>query len=256
MPWSSPHSGWRSRATPYPGPTPDLAAAELKFAVKVSAPAGEYPLLAVFAGPSSPSTTTSPSLSSPETDSSFAIDAKGHVLLLAPEDFTALTALARGVDAMHDAGVYDAERRGSWRVKSPITCRPFHVLLVPQPRESAAVAVAAAQELGKDPVKGLGDPARMSGEPADARAEAIAEGELNAVEGTPTPVEDAKPTLRTTSVYAFKKENTELSTPVGELTQLPDALVEFFGLAEEARGEGEENNEVVDRVKALLRGEM
>ena len=68
--------------------------------------------------------------------------------------------------------------------------------------------------------------------------------------------EDAKPALRATSVYAFKKENTELSTPVGELTQLPDALVEFFGLAEEARGEGEENKEVVDRVKALLRGEM
>ncbi|KAL1712992.1 hypothetical protein EV715DRAFT_296524 [Schizophyllum commune] len=250
MPWSSPHSGWRSRATRYPGPNPDLAAAELKFAVKVSAPAGEYPLLAVFAGPSS-SSTTSPLPSSPETATNFAIDAKGHVLRLAPEDFTALTALARGVDAMHDAGVYDAERRGSWRVKSPITCRPFHVLLVPQPRESAAVAVAAAQELEKDPVKGPGDPARTS-----ARAEAIADGELNAVEGTPTPVEDAKPALRTTSVYAFKKENTELSTPVGGLTQLPDALVEFFGLAEEARGEGEENKEVVDRVKALLRGEM
>ena len=182
MPWSSPHSGWRSRATRYPGPTPDLAAAELKFAVKVSAPAGEYPLLAVFAAPSSP-TTTSTSPSSPETEPNFAIDAKGHVLRLAPEDFTALTALARGVDAMHDAGVYDAERRGSWRVKSPITCRPFHVLLVPQPRESAAVAVAAAQELGKDPVKGPGDPARTS-----AEAEAIADGELNAVEGTPTPV--------------------------------------------------------------------
>ncbi|KAL1672123.1 hypothetical protein EV122DRAFT_284277 [Schizophyllum commune] len=252
MPWSSPHSGWRSRATPYPGPTPDPAAAELKFAVKVSAPAGEYPLLAVFAGPSS-STTTSPSPSSPETDTNFAINAKGHVLRLAPEDFTALTALARGVDAMHDAGVYDAERRGSWRVKSPITCRPFHVLLVPQPRESAAVAVAAAQELGKDPVEGLGDPARMSGEPASARAETIAEGELNAVEGTPTPVENPKPALRTTSVYAFKKENAELSTPVGELTQLPDALVEFFGLAEEARGEGEADEEVLDKVKALLR---
>ncbi|KAI5894477.1 uncharacterized protein SCHCODRAFT_02617078 [Schizophyllum commune H4-8] len=255
MPWSSTHSGWRSRATPYNGPTPDLAAAELKFAVKISAPAGEYPLLAVFAGPSSSSTPSSPSPSSPSPESNFAIDAKGHVLRLAPEDFTALTALARGVDAMHDAGVYDAERRGAWRVKSPITCRPFHVLLVPQPPESAAVAVAAAQELGKDPVEGLGDPARASGGPASARAEAIAEGELSAVEGTPTPVEDPKPTLRRTSVYAFKKENAELSTPVGELTQLPAALVEFFGLAEEAQGEGEADKEVLDKVNALLRGE-
>lgn len=65
--------------------------------------------------------------------------------------------------------------------------------------------------------------------------------------------ENPKPTLRTTSVYAFKKENAELSTPVGELTQLPDALVEFFGLAEEARGEGEADEEVLDKVKALLR---
>ncbi|TRM56869.1 hypothetical protein BD626DRAFT_352112, partial [Schizophyllum amplum] len=196
MPWSSTHSGWRSRATPHFNP-PDLTSATLKFAVKVNAPAFTYPLLAVFSAPGISA--------APEEEEAFAVDAQGAVLKLAPEDYKALTALARGVDAMQDTGVGEA-----WRVKSPITCRPIHVLLVPQPEQPTA-AVVAAEGGRKEPGA-----------------------------------------LRETSVYAFSKENAQLSKPVGELTELPDAMREFFGLVEEAEGEGDADELTLTKMKALL----
>uniref|UniRef100_D8Q2L5 Uncharacterized protein n=1 Tax=Schizophyllum commune (strain H4-8 / FGSC 9210) TaxID=578458 RepID=D8Q2L5_SCHCM len=54
------------------------------------------------------------------------------------------------------------------------------------------------------------------------------------------------PVLRQTRVYAYSKENTKLSM------QLPPALVEIFELAEEARVDGEPNEDVIRWVKNTL----
>ncbi|KAL1745535.1 hypothetical protein HDZ31DRAFT_36181 [Schizophyllum fasciatum] len=188
MTWSSPHSGWRSRATLY-SETANISRANLRFAVTVSAPALTYPLLAVFAG--TPSQNQGDA--APE-DSGFAVDSGGNVLKLTPEDFHALTSLAHSVDAVQGR---------DWRVQSAFTCRPFHKLLVPQEPETEGDAQ------GRRP-------------------------------------------LRKTSVYAFKKDNTDLSKPVGELTRLPDTLIEFFGLAEEARVADGTEGHVLQQLRSIL----
>ena len=55
------------------------------------------------------------------------------------------------------------------------------------------------------------------------------------------------PVVRQTRVYAYGRENTKLTM------QLPPALVEIFELAEEARADGEPNEDMLGWVKNTLR---
>lgn len=102
-------AGWRERATPLSQPTSlDITVDKLIFAAFFSAPALPNSLtLALF----------SPNV---------AVDANGTVLHLAKDDFDGLTALAHAVNTLPDSGGF----RNQWRVKHPITCRPFDRVLV------------------------------------------------------------------------------------------------------------------------------
>ncbi|KAI5823372.1 hypothetical protein K523DRAFT_325398 [Schizophyllum commune Tattone D] len=55
------------------------------------------------------------------------------------------------------------------------------------------------------------------------------------------------PVIRQTRVYAYGRENTKLTM------QLPPALAEIFELAEEARVDGEPNEDMLRWVKNTLR---
>jgi len=59
-----------------------------------------------------------------------------------------------------------------------------------------------------------------------------------------------------TSVYGFDSANRQLQTPVDRYSTLPDELAELMDLVVEAREQGERDETIVDRVKALVRNAL
>jgi hypothetical protein len=113
--WSSPTAGWHARATPLSGSErtsfePSLSA--LVFASIHSTPVNpEGFTLALF----------TPDL---------AVDARGALLRLTPDDFSALSDLARmavNPNEVPETGTF----RNQWAIAHPITSRPIDRLLVP-----------------------------------------------------------------------------------------------------------------------------
>ncbi|KAI0709383.1 hypothetical protein C8Q76DRAFT_786155 [Earliella scabrosa] len=99
--------GWYSRATPHPS-APDFTPTkdELVFAVLLNAQADpEGFTLAVFR---------------PD----IAVDARGRVLQLQPQDFSSLTSLAEETTRLPETGSF----MNAWRVDHPVTSRPIDQL--------------------------------------------------------------------------------------------------------------------------------